>query len=300
MMGFTEGYKEKIIKMYGEKGNNWLENIDRIIKKYEKLFDLKNIKLLENMSINVVLSAKSDKYGDVIIKIGTPGKTALDEIRYINMFQIKNMVNCYYYNLEDRVMILEKVLPGYTLERINNIDDRIEVFVNLLNEISNKATNNLEKFPTYEDKLKEKIIKIQNIDNSKYNITEMANIAVELYEKIKNMNLPKYVLHEDLQHKNILKSENGWKIIDPHGVVGEKVFETCQFIRAEIYKEKEKIDVIVNQVAKKLKIESELIYKALYIDLTTKLIFYIGSGYPEDFILENVILSNKILEHIYF
>mgnify|MGYP002618928197 CR=1 FL=1 len=286
--------------MYGEKGNNWLENIDRIIKKYEKLFDLKNIKLLENMSINVVLSAKSDKYGDVIIKIGTPGKTALDEIRYINMFQIKNMVNCYYYNLEDRVMILEKVLPGYTLERINNIDDRIEVFVNLLNEISNKATNNLEKFPTYEDKLKEKIIKIQNIDNSKYNITEMANIAVELYEKIKNMNLPKYVLHEDLQHKNILKSENGWKIIDPHGVVGEKVFETCQFIRAEIYKEKEKIDVIVNQVAKKLKIESELIYKALYIDLTTKLIFYIGSGYPEDFILENIILSNKILEHIYF
>lgn len=297
MVEFTEEYKEKIAKMYGEKGKNWFENIDKIIKKYEDLFNLTNIKVLENISINAVLSAKSDQYGDVIIKIGTPGKTSMDEIRYMNMFKIKNMVKCYYYNLEDRVMILEKVLPGYTLEKISNTDERIEVFVNLLNDICSKTTNYLEKFPTYEDKIKEKIIEVQKIDDTKYNIIGIMNTALKLYEEIKNMNLPKYVLHEDLQHRNILKSEDGWKIIDPHGVVGEKVFETCQFIREEIYKEK-KMNIIINKIAEKIEVEPELIYKALYINVAVKLMFYIRSGYAEEYILDNINLCNEILECI--
>lgn len=43
-------------------------------------------------------------------------------------------------------------------------------------------------------------------------------------QEINSMNLPKYVLHDDLHHNNILKSKNDWKVIDTHGVVGEKNF----------------------------------------------------------------------------
>lgn len=35
------------------------------------------------------------------------------------------------------------------------------------------------------------------------------------------------MLHGDLQHRNILKSGDKWKAIDPHGIIAERVFETA-------------------------------------------------------------------------
>lgn len=40
-----------------------------------------------------------------------------------------------------------------------------------------------------------------------YNIFEMIEIAEKLHEKINGMHLPKYILHDDLQPKNILKAQ---------------------------------------------------------------------------------------------
>ena len=39
------------------------------------------------------------------------------------------------------------------------------------------------------------------------------------------------VLHGDLHHENILRSERGWVAIDPKGVIGEREYETGAFIR---------------------------------------------------------------------
>ena len=47
------------------------------------------------------------------------------------------------------------------------------------------------------------------------------NFQLILYSEVQKMKLNKYILHNDLNHKNILKSENGWKVIDPHGLVKE-------------------------------------------------------------------------------
>jgi streptomycin 6-kinase len=39
------------------------------------------------------------------------------------------------------------------------------------------------------------------------------------------------VLHGDLHHENILRSDGGWVAIDPKGVIGEREYETGAFIR---------------------------------------------------------------------
>ena len=95
---------------------------------------------------------------------------------------------------------------------------------------------------------------------------------------MQEMNLPKYILHDDLHHKNIFKSENGWKAIDPHGIIGEKVIETAQFLRAELKHtnlEKHEINNLISLMSKHYKEDKKLILETLYFYTIGKVIWQI-------------------------
>jgi len=130
-------------------------------------------------------------------------------------------------------------------------------------------------------------------------IIEMVDIACDIYQKIKRMNLKKYILHNDLHHKNILKTKEGWKAIDPHGVIGAKVMETSQFIREELelsgVQEKE-IDEIVSLLNKYFKEDKKLILETLYINIILKIIWYVKNKYSNETIFYNIELGKKILK----
>lgn len=300
MVVLSKEFKNKIVSRYEEKGIDWLNSIDGIIYKYTKKFNLKNIKILDNLTMNIVITANSDDFGDIIMKIGTPGITSVNEIKYINLLTLKHMVKCYYYNIDDRVMILERIYPGYSLNEIKNIDDKIEIFSNMLDDICSNSKY-YDEFPTYDRKLKQKVEEVKKYSNTYPNLVDMINTSTKMYQEISSMKLPKYILHDDLQPINILKSTNGWKMIDPHGIVGEKIFETCQFIKSALQKDNFTIDnlkIIVKKVSKRLNEDENLIYKSLYIDYTIKILFYIKSGYDENIILQNIDICKAIFNCI--
>ena len=75
----------------------------------------------------------------------------------------------------------------------------------LINDIC-KNSNHLSEFLTYRDRLKDKISNITNLDGINSDLLEMLLVANDMYDEISSMNLPKYVLHNDLQHKNIMNT----------------------------------------------------------------------------------------------
>lgn len=230
MLVLNDAFKEKIINRYQKDGIEWLNNFNTVVDKYKYMFNLSNIKILDNLSINIIIKAKSKDFGEVIMKIGALGMTFLNEIKYINLLSLDNMVKCYYYNTDDRVMILENIYPGYNLTNVESFDERLKIFSMLVNDIC-KNSNHLSEFPTYRDRLKDKISNITNLDGINSDVLEMLLVANNMYDEISSMNLPKYVLDNDLQHKNILKGEIGWKMIDPHGVVGEKFLKHVNLLK---------------------------------------------------------------------
>lgn len=280
-------------------GIKWLNSIDGIIEKYKKKFNLYNIRLVKNLTMNVLLFASSNEYGEVVMKIGAPGKTTISEINYMSLCSQKYFAKCYYYNIEDRVMIMEKIYPGYQLNNLKNQEERISVFCKILNNITIEEISK-NTFQSYEESLKEKIEFVYNNKQKYSNILHMVDIVKNFYNEIKNMNLPKYILHNDLQHKNILKSNDEWKVIDPHGIIGEKIFETTQFIRAELeYTNLDKMDNIITLISKHLNEDKILIYKALYISTFLKLVYYIKAKYDINVICYNIEICDKISEYIY-
>lgn len=50
----------------------------------------------------------------------------------------------------------------------------------------------------------DKIIYVEQNKDKFSDIKEIINVSIQTYKELRNKNLPKYVLHGDLQHKNIL------------------------------------------------------------------------------------------------
>lgn len=299
MLELPNKYKNKIINRYGKKGEEWLENINPIVEKYKKQFQLQDIELIEKLSINVIIFAKSHQYGEIVMKIGAPGKTSITEMNIMKYYPPAYVPKCYALCLEDRIMILEQLTPGYSLLHLKNREERVKIFSTIANQLLLEVNDKEEDFPTFDELFEEKIEYVYQNKENYLEIIEMVDIACDIYQKIKRMNLKKYILHNDLHHKNILKTKEGWKAIDPHGVIGAKVMETSQFIRGELelsgVQEKE-IDEIVSLVNKYFKEDKKLILETLYINIILKIIWYVKNKYSNETIFYNIELGKKILQ----
>lgn len=275
MLEFPEKFKIDVINRYGTEGEIWLNHSNNLVEKYTKKFESENIILLEHLSVNIVMFATSSKWGEVVVKIGSP--SSRQEIKIIKQYPENYAPKCYYSNLEDNIMILEKIRPGYSLDYLENLEERIKVFCNLSNHLLIPA-NNTETFLTFDKVFTEYLEFAKESYPLFKDILWMIDIAKNLYEKMQEMNLPKYILHDDLHHKNILKSENGWKAIDPHGIIGEKVIETAQFLRAELKHtnlEKHEIKNLISLMSKHYKEDKKLILETLYFYTIGKVIWQI-------------------------
>lgn len=304
MITLLDNFKTKIINRYGEVGNEWLNNIDKVIKKYEKLFNLKNIRLVDNISINLVLFADSSKFGNVVVKIGAPGRTIISEIQTIKYYSTDYFPKCYYYSIEDGVIILERIFPGYNLSSLENFEERVKVFIELSNNllIPIEKVNDSEEFLSFHDIFKNKIEYAYKNKSQFKDILWMIDEANRIYDKIYEMNLPKYILHNDLHHKNILKAKDGWKAIDPLGIIGERVIELSQFIRSEfdninLDNEYEFLEII-SLVSKYFMEDKTLILETLYIYIIEKVIHYIKNKDNQKRIIHNINICKKILQYI--
>lgn len=300
MLDLTKKFKTNILNRYDEKGKKWLENIDAMIQKYARKFKLSDIELIENLSINLVLFAKSELYGDVVLKIGAPGPTFLTEMNVMKLYSSKYVPKCYFSSVEDKVMLLERLSPGYSLKNLSGLEERIKIFAETSNHLLIPA-DHTENFPTFDDLVKKRIEYAYENKSTFAQILQMIDFTNAIYTKIKEKNLPKYILHEDLHHKNILKSENDWKAIDPHGIIGERVFETCQFIRAELENKnfnETKLGKIITLLSQHFKEDKQLILESLYVYIVLKIIFYTKNKHSIDTISYNISICQKLANYI--
>jgi streptomycin 6-kinase len=55
--------------------------------------------------------------------------------------------------------------------------------------------------------------------------------AGALAEKLHATTVERVFLHGDLHHENVLRAPNGWRVIDPKGLVGDRNFEPIAYLR---------------------------------------------------------------------
>lgn len=185
-------YIEKMNSIFGPSIEEWLTNVPFIINKYIKKFNLLELKFHEDLGINLIIYAKCDEFGEVVIKVSPPYYNELiyRETKALKEFSGQSVCKCYYNNLNDGIRILEKLVPGKTLNDVDNREERIKLFCEVALKLDVKAKDNMN-LPTYRQIL-DRSINQAHEQKEKYEVLlELINISNELYKEIENKKLPK-------------------------------------------------------------------------------------------------------------
>lgn len=145
MIILPEKFKESIVNRYNKDGIEWLNNIDKLIKKYTDKYKLEDIRLVNQLTMNLIFLAKSREYGDVVLKI-TPGTTVISEVSALQHYNSKYSAICYDYDKEDKVILLLRKSYGIAIVNMMKklylhilifVIIYIKYIITLKNEVSN-------------------------------------------------------------------------------------------------------------------------------------------------------------------
>ena len=235
-MTISDDYKKNILLMFGEVGEKWLSSIPKLVDQYTQFFHLSNVRILDSLTYNVLLFAESADYGPVVLKIEIPFKEmTIRESVALELNQGVGACRCFYKNIDDGVLLIERLSPGCSLNEIEKLEDRTRIFATVANKF-NIPINFDTELPTYSSILSRSVNMASEQKEKFADIAHLISKADNMYKEIESKGNNNFLLHSDLYSDNILMSNDGWKAIDPHGFIGNKIFDTAIFAQKELDK----------------------------------------------------------------
>ncbi len=225
-------FAESILSLRGKKkGQMWLDNLPQVVKIYEEKWNLNSLGTFSDLSINYVEKAKTQSGEDVVLKIGFPDdEVFIDEVKTLEFYQGNGAVKILEKDMDNFVILLERCMPGISLHTLNNEEKEIKIFAEVCNKIwkkvdKNSGFNKLEDEAKYFDWYFKNLKKCEEVLHQ-----DLVVKAQKTFKDLINTSGESYLLHADLHHGNILKSERGWLCIDPKGIIGERAYEPSVYI----------------------------------------------------------------------
>lgn len=226
-------FREKILRIFREKGEAWIEKLPDLLEKLVWKWQLSDCRTEENLSVHYICYGHSPKYGDVVLKTGVPHLELYSGIDALLNYGGKHSCMLYEIDRDQGAMLMERVLPGTRLKDEPDFEQRIKVGTELVEKLP-VTINGEHEFPLFEHQMKKAFTRARHEGRAGKEFISMLTVAENLYEEIKLLNRQKVLLHGDLHHENILKDALGnWKIIDPQGRIGEQCLETGRFLLNE-------------------------------------------------------------------
>lgn len=255
--------EENIVNLYAEKGKQWLNNLPLLVTKLEKNIGLSNLKPLQNLSYNYVLSGFQGLQ-PIVLKLGLDINALKREAHALKAFSGFGAVNVLAEN--DGMLLLERAISGvslipYFLEKDN---DAIQIICECLKQLNQAPIPSDHRFPHINDWL-------VALDKNLGIPIDFVHKARRLRDELIATSTKPVFLHGDLHQDNILQNGTDWVVIDPKGVIGESTYEIAAFIRNPIpellehHNASSIIDNRISQFAKNLKLSKQRIINWCYV-----------------------------------
>lgn len=250
--------------MHGEYGQKWLSHLPQHVDRYATQWELTDLIPVNNLSNNYVLTGFR-KNKEIVLKISLNKHALANEARALKVFKDGPVVQVL--AEQSGALLLEQALPGTPLnERFFFDDDRaIDVLCDIVKQLHQVSLPQLS-FQCTRDWLK---ILDQNWSLPIQYLKKARQLRDQLLVTTKN----EVLLHGDLHHGNILLHQKNWVAIDPHGVIGDSVYEVCAFIRNPIVEFSLNPKALfimqkrVDAIAKNLCIEKQRIYDWSFVQM---------------------------------
>ena len=210
-----EKLKKNIIKIYGDRGKDWLAELPRTIDQLKDAWGLSRLTPLSNLSYSYVLEG-FQRNAPIILKLSPDAHLTEQEAQALDAF--KGFGAASVLDHKKGALLLERAIPGDTLKNKHPKKSRIEIACEVIERLQ-RAPPPIRPFP--------------HIEEWFVTLDKEGNLPQELLEKarglkrklIKKDSGRRILLHGDLHQENILSNGNGWVVIDPKGVIGCPIHE---------------------------------------------------------------------------
>ena len=216
-------FESNIINIYGKKGQQWIDDLPKLITQIAETYGLSNLKPVEALSYNYVLTGFQGSKA-VILKLGLDSDGFKREAAALMAFAGSGVVQVFSENTG--LLLLECAVPGVSLKSYfpKNDDEAMNITANVIKRLHKAPIPSTHAFPHVKDWL-------AVLDSDLKIPAQPLQKARELRDQLLKTADPDILLHGDLHHDNILKNGNDWVAIDPKGVIGEPAYEVAAFIR---------------------------------------------------------------------
>jgi streptomycin 6-kinase len=214
-----------IQKIYGPSGVDWLNSIPTHLKTLSKIYDFEFIKPMSELSYTFVGLIKL-KSRDTIIKMAPPTYDLLSEVKWLRSFKTC-VPEVFVWDESLNAYLMESIRPGISLKslvRAGDDDKATHIICEVIRELQSQNPTE-SSFKHLSDLAKDLTILKGHLE------AKFLNKAESLFHELTQDRTRDRLLHGDLHHDNILASGTEWKIIDPHGYIGEPEAEIGAMIR---------------------------------------------------------------------
>ncbi|WII73578.1 aminoglycoside phosphotransferase family protein [Bdellovibrio sp. 22V] len=220
-MGFSEGFKKNIREVYGADGESWLKNLPQQLKELASQWDFELEQVHPYLTYGFVGFIKFSSGKEAVLKMSPPLGPLSREVEWLKIHS-GIAPEVFLYSTEYSALAMERLQPGYTVKRlvIEGQDElATRTLARAIRQLNRKNTASVLLFQP----LSQLSAAYKELEGrlDKY----LVDKAKGLFKELTAPGGEEVLLHGDLHHDNVLQSEDAWKVIDPHGYIGDPVFE---------------------------------------------------------------------------
>ncbi|KRF11184.1 aminoglycoside phosphotransferase family protein [Paenibacillus sp. Soil787] len=231
MSSLPKQFVQTLRDVHKDKADGWLRDFDRLICDSEERWQMKLMSPFD-LSFNYVAPAIRKDGTEVVVKLVIPGDEFASEVGALKLFNGNGMVKIIDVDIENGILILERLLPGKTLAVLENEEEAAHIASQVMKRLWIPAPTNSSSIPTTFT-MEKKLIHIlkKNTEGLGPITKEILQEAVDTYKSMNAMPDKPFLLHGDLHHYNILMAaREPWLAIDPKGLIGDREYDVIQYL----------------------------------------------------------------------
>lgn len=218
-------FVSNILDLYGEEGKIWINNLPSHLTQLSAKWNFRFLKVMPDLTYNFVGLVELIPTGEpAIIKMGLRCENIATEVRWLEYF--RGVPKIYWYDKEHHAYLMECLEPGNslkTLVKAGQDDSATRILCHTIRDLQSNKQKKPE-FPHISELAGSLSSLKDHLDD------KMLSKAESLFHELTTDRTKDVILHGDLHHDNVLSSGATWKVIDPHGYVGDPVFEAGAMI----------------------------------------------------------------------
>lgn len=231
IMDLPQPFSQRMIDLYGERGQAWLEALPSLLETCARRWSLSLFPPFD-LSYNYVAPARREDGSDVVLKIGVPNPELDSEIEALRIYDGRGVARLLDSDEELGALLLERLRPGTMLVTVKDDEAATEIAAGVMKQLWQPLPAE-HNFPTVEKWARGMQRLRQEFNGGSGPFPEKIVATAEgLFAELLPSSAPPVLLHGDLHHYNILAAEREpWLALDPKGVAGEPAYEVGALLR---------------------------------------------------------------------